>query len=112
VANSRLVKFSLSAVKTHSTKHFQIEENCNPEQRPNIAAREILEAPTKEGKLCNRKEVLPMTQTGRIQVKGVKKKDVSVDDIAYLYYLMGKSAVRAKREREAQEKKKRQGGKK
>jgi hypothetical protein len=42
-----------------------------------------------------------MTQSRRTQVKGVKKQEISVDEIAYLYYLMGKSAVRAKREREA-----------
>jgi len=40
----------------------------------------------------------------RIVVKGVRKREISTDDLAYAYYLMGKQAVRERREREAKEK--------
>jgi hypothetical protein len=40
----------------------------------------------------------------RIVVKGVRKRQISTDDLAYAYYLMGKQAVRERRAREAREK--------
>lgn len=52
-----------------------------------------------------------MPQSKRIKVKGVKKREVSTDDLAYIYYLMGKAALRERREREAQAKAKRREGK-
>ncbi|HEY7829179.1 MAG TPA: hypothetical protein VIC06_01285 [Solirubrobacteraceae bacterium] len=47
--------------------------------------------------------------TRRIKVKGVKKRELSMstEELSYLYYLMGKSELRARREREAREKAKR-----
>jgi hypothetical protein len=45
-----------------------------------------------------------MTQINRVKVKGVKGRDMSVNDLCYLYYLMGKSALRSRREREAKAK--------
>ncbi len=46
--------------------------------------------------------------TKRIVVKGVRKREISTDDLAYAYYLMGKQLVREKREKEAAEKAKRE----
>lgn len=40
----------------------------------------------------------------RTHVKGVKKRELSADDLSYIYYLLGKQALREKREREAKEK--------
>jgi hypothetical protein len=48
-----------------------------------------------------------MAQTGRTKVKGVKKSEISYEELSYLYLLMGKAAKQKKREREAQEKAKR-----
>ncbi len=47
--------------------------------------------------------------TRRIKVKGVKKRELSMsmEELGYLYYLMGKAALRAKRAREAEERAKR-----
>jgi hypothetical protein len=47
-----------------------------------------------------------MTQINRAKIKGVKKQ-VSVNDLCYLYYLMSKAALRSRREREAKAKAKR-----
>jgi hypothetical protein len=44
----------------------------------------------------------------RIVVKGVRKREISADDLAYALYLMGKQLVREKREKEAAEKAKRE----
>lgn len=43
----------------------------------------------------------------RIKVKGVKKREISTEELGYLYHLMGKAALRARREREARERAKR-----
>ena len=48
-----------------------------------------------------------MTHTKRIKVKGVRKRELSTEDLAYIYYLMGKSALRERRERAARAKAKR-----
>lgn len=45
--------------------------------------------------------------TRRIKVSSVKRREISTEDLAYIYYLMGKAALRKKRERQAQEKVKR-----
>jgi hypothetical protein len=42
-------------------------------------------------------------------VKGVRKREMSTDDLAFAYYLMGKELVRKKREKDAAEKAKRGG---
>jgi hypothetical protein len=41
-------------------------------------------------------------------VKGVRKREISADDLAFAYILMGKQIVREKREKEAAEKAKRE----
>jgi len=48
-----------------------------------------------------------MAQTRRIRVKGVKKREISTDELAYLYFLMGKAALRKRRAQAADEKAKR-----
>jgi hypothetical protein len=48
-----------------------------------------------------------MTQSRRIKVKGVRKRELSTEDLAYIYYLLGKSVVRERREREARARAKR-----
>jgi hypothetical protein len=50
-----------------------------------------------------------MAQSSRISVKGVRRREISSEDLAYIYFLMGKAALRAKRDRAAQEKAKRRG---
>ena len=45
-----------------------------------------------------------MAQSQRITVKGVRRREISSEDLAYIYFLMGKAALRAKRERDAEEK--------
>ncbi len=45
-----------------------------------------------------------MRPARRIVVKGVRKRAVSTDDLAYAYFLMGKELVQEKRERKAAEK--------
>lgn len=45
-----------------------------------------------------------MTQIRRTQVTRIKKNQISSSDIMYFVYVMGKSAVRAKRAREKEEK--------
>lgn len=45
-----------------------------------------------------------MAQTRRIKVTGVKRHELSTEDLAYIYYLMGKASLREKRERAAKEK--------
>jgi hypothetical protein len=52
-----------------------------------------------------------MAQSKRISVRGVKRREISTEDLSYIYFLMGKSALRAKRERAAADKAKRRGGK-
>jgi hypothetical protein len=42
--------------------------------------------------------------TRRIEVKGVRRRQISTDDLAYAYFLMGKQLVRERREREAKAK--------
>ncbi len=49
--------------------------------------------------------------TRRIKVSGVKRQELSTEDLAYIIYLMGKATLRKKREREAQEKAKGRGRK-
>jgi hypothetical protein len=49
-----------------------------------------------------------MRQINRATVKGVEKQ-VPVNDLCYFYYLMTKSALRSRREREAKARAKRQG---
>jgi len=44
-------------------------------------------------------------------VRGVRKREISTDDLAFAYYLMGKELVREKREKDAAEKAKRVGRK-
>jgi hypothetical protein len=45
--------------------------------------------------------------TRRIKVKGIRKSEISAEDLALCYWLLAKSQLREKREREAAEKKKR-----
>jgi hypothetical protein len=47
-----------------------------------------------------------MTQINRAKIKGVKKQ-VAVNDLCYLYYLVTKSALRSRRECKAKAKAKR-----
>ena len=50
-----------------------------------------------------------MASSRRIKVKGIRKKDseLSVEDVALCYWLLAKSQLRSKREREQKEKAKR-----
>ncbi|HEY7831904.1 MAG TPA: hypothetical protein VIC06_15190 [Solirubrobacteraceae bacterium] len=50
-----------------------------------------------------------MAQTNRIKIKGVKRREISTEDLSYYYFLRGKEVLRQRRERAAAEKKKRQG---
>jgi hypothetical protein len=45
--------------------------------------------------------------TRRIVVKGIKRENVSTEDLALIFWLQAKRVLREKREREAQEKAKR-----
>jgi hypothetical protein len=49
--------------------------------------------------------------TRRIKVRGIAREEIDEDKLALAYWLMAKSAVEQKRVREAEEKKKRRGGK-
>lgn len=48
-----------------------------------------------------------MATSRRIRVKGVRKSEVSVEDLSMIYWLQAKRVLREKREREAKEKAKR-----
>ena len=43
----------------------------------------------------------------RIQIKGVRRREIDADLMGYVYFLAGKRLVQERREREAQEKAKR-----
>jgi hypothetical protein len=45
--------------------------------------------------------------TRRIKIKGVRKSEISAEDLALAYWLIAKRQLREKREREAKEKAKR-----
>lgn len=45
----------------------------------------------------------------RIKVKGVKKSELSPEDVALAYWLLAKRELKIKREREAKERNKRRG---
>lgn len=45
--------------------------------------------------------------TRRIRVKGIKKDEIDIEQLALIYWLQAKQVLREKREREAQEKAKR-----
>jgi uncharacterized protein YdaU (DUF1376 family) len=44
----------------------------------------------------------------RIQIKGVRRSEIDIDLLAYVYFLQGKRLVQERREREAKAKAKRQ----
>ncbi len=44
----------------------------------------------------------------RVRVEGVKKSEISTEDLSLIYWLQAKRLLREKREREAKEKAKRQ----
>jgi hypothetical protein len=48
-----------------------------------------------------------MAQTRRINVKGVKKREISTEDLANIFYLSAKRRLAERREREAKAKAKR-----
>jgi hypothetical protein len=48
-----------------------------------------------------------MATSRRIRVKGVRKSEVSVEELSMIFWLQAKQVLRERREREAQEKKKR-----
>ena len=45
-----------------------------------------------------------MSSARKIVVKGVRKREINTDDLAFAYYCMGKEIVRQKRQRETAEK--------
>ena len=45
--------------------------------------------------------------TRRIRIKGVKRRELSTEDISYLYYLRAKQVLRDRRQAEARRKAKR-----
>jgi hypothetical protein len=45
-----------------------------------------------------------MTQNRRIRVKGVRKDEVDVEQLALIYWLQAKRVLRERREREAKDK--------
>jgi hypothetical protein len=45
-----------------------------------------------------------LSSARRIVVKGVRRRELSTDDIAFAYFLLGKQLVREKREKAAAEK--------
>jgi hypothetical protein len=47
-----------------------------------------------------------MAQTKRIKIKGVKRREISTEELSYYYFLRGKQVLRDRRERAAAEKKK------
>jgi hypothetical protein len=48
-----------------------------------------------------------MPSQRRIKVKGVRRRDVSPEDIAQIYWLMAKRQIRNRREREERERQRR-----
>jgi hypothetical protein len=50
-----------------------------------------------------------MTQSKRIQVKGVRKDEIDTEQLALIYWLQAKRILRERREREAKAKAKRRG---
>lgn len=48
-----------------------------------------------------------MTRSKRIKVKGVKRDEIDIEQLALIYWLQAKRILRERREREAQEKAKR-----
>lgn len=52
-----------------------------------------------------------MARAKRIKVKGVRKSEIDAEQLALIYWILAKNSLRERREREAQEKKKRGGRK-
>jgi hypothetical protein len=50
-----------------------------------------------------------MTTTRRVRIKGVRKKQIDADTLAFVYFQLAKARVEEKRRREAAERAKRQG---
>jgi hypothetical protein len=50
-----------------------------------------------------------MAQQRRVKVRGIRKEEISADQLAVVFWLLGKAAVEERRQREAEEKKKRAG---
>jgi hypothetical protein len=48
-----------------------------------------------------------MPNSRRIKVKGVRKRELSTEDLAFIYYQLGKSELRRKRQDKIREKAKR-----
>ena len=50
-----------------------------------------------------------MASTRRIKVKGIKRDEIDIEQLALIYWLQAKRVLREKREREAAEKARRRG---